>query len=251
MNNSSKLKSFLYLSIFFVNSIFTTQTKAQAFGFGCLGLSGFYAGYTVQDYKPDGFNSYLNSISNNTLKFGKSSRTEGIRVGANIFRANISSYFVTVKGFYQFMKATKTIDALTANFNGNQEFELKTDYWGIGLDFGFSVFNFLDLKLVEGGVTFYNIKLKNSYTPVGGDLVENLYSEPKSTVSYYVGSGLILHLIKNYISIEGTAIYNFMDIQSLKKDSGVGPTFISNNGQKLITKGGLGISVQLNLGFPL
>ncbi len=251
MKSSLKLKSFLYLSIFSLISIFNTQIKSQAFGFGCLGLSGFYAGYTVQDYNPTGFNSYLNSISNNTQKFAKTSRTEGIRVGANIFRANISSYFITLKGFYQFMKETKTIDALTANFNGNQEFELKTDYWGFGLDFGFTVFNFLDLKLVEGGVAFYNVKLKNSYTPVGGDLVENLYSEPKSTVGYYVGSGLILHLIKNYISIEGTAIYNFMDIKSLQRDSGFGPRFISNNGQKLITKGGLGISVQLNLGFPL
>ena len=230
----------------------TLKINAQGFGFGCLGLSGVYGGYSYQDYKADGLNSYISSIAANANQNKQTfKRAEGIRVGANIFRAKFSNYFLTVKGFYQFLKETKTVDVATSVPSGNEQFELKLDYWGFGADFGFSVFNFLDWKLLEGGVTFYNINLKNSYTPVGSAIVENKYSEPKATISYYAASGIILHLVKDYISIEGTAIYNFIKIPSLKKDSGSGPNSIPNNNLNLIERGGLSVSVQLNLGFPL
>lgn len=244
----------IHISFFIVVLLFLSSFKinAQGFGFGCLGLSGIYGGYTYQDYKADGLNSYINSISaSGNPNDATFKRAEGIRVGANIFRAKFSSYFLTVKGFYQFLKETKNVDVITPVHSGNEEFELKLDYWGFGVDFGFPVFNFLDWKLLEGGVAFYNINFQNSYFPVGGDKVENKYSEPKSTISYYAASGIILHLVKDYISIEGTAIYNFINISTIKKDSGSGPNSIPNNNLNLIDRGGLSVSVQLNLGFPL
>jgi len=250
MKKLFRIQSFL----FFISILIfgTSKIHAQAFGFGCLGLSGVYGGYTYQDYKADGLNSYINSISANGLQNKETfSRAEGIRIGANIFRARFSNYFITVKGFYQFLKETKNIDVVTPNHSGNEEFELKLDHWGVGVDFGFPLFSFLDWKLVEGGVTFYNINLKNSYTPMGGEKVENNYSEPTSTIGYYAASGFILHLVKDYISIEGTAIYNFINIHSVKENRGTGQNVILTNNKNFINQGGLSISVQLNLGFPL
>jgi len=241
--------SFTIIVLLFLS---TLTINAQGFGFGCLGLSGVYGGYTYQDYKADGLNSYINSIAaNGNLNKQTFKRAEGFRVGANIFRAKFSGYFLTMKGFYQFLKETKTVDVVTSVHTGNEQFEMKLDHWGVGIDFGFPVFHFLDWKLLEGGVTFYNISLTNSYTPAGSEKVENKYSEPKSTISYYAASGIIIHLVKDYISIEGTASYNFIHIPSLKKDSGAGPNLIPDNNINLIESGGLSVSVQLNLGFPL
>ncbi len=250
------MKKFLkvhgFLLIIFPLIFTANNSYSQSFGFGCLGLSGIYGGYTYQDYKADGLNSYINSISvNGSQNKVTFSRAEGLRVGGNIFRANFSGYFLTLKGYYQFLKETKTVDVATLAHSGNEEFELKLDHWGFGIDFGFPIFSFLDLKLVEGGVTFYNINLKNSYTSTGSVKVENNYSEPQSTVGYYAASGLILHLVKNYISIEGTAIYNFINIPTVQIGRGSNLNSIPKNQQNFIEKGGLAVSVQLNLGFPL
>ena len=52
---SNFLKYFLILLMLVTWKVSTAQT----FGFGCLGLSGFYAGYSQQEYNASGVNSFV------------------------------------------------------------------------------------------------------------------------------------------------------------------------------------------------
>jgi hypothetical protein len=62
-----------------------------------------------------------------------------------------------------------------------------------------------------------------------------------------VGSGLVLHIIPDYISIEGTAGYNFMKLENLQRTDANGNIHLINNA---IPAGGFSATIQLNVGFP-
>ncbi len=238
------------IKIFFIVSLsLTSITSAQTFGFGCLGLSGFYAGYTQQDYKAAGMNEAINTLItssfNDAIEF---KRGTGYRIGANIFRAKFDFLFITAKGYYQFLKEIHERE--DAILNGvNQKFQLSMNHWGVGLDFGIPIFSIIDLKIVEGNVTFYNSELIESYHDQNGVLIiENKYSLDKAKVGYFVGSGLILHLVPDYISVEATAGYSFINIDRFSNSDNYS---IPSTDNKAIDKGGFSATVQLNVGFPL
>ncbi len=233
--------------------LLASHVNAQSCGFGCLGLSGAFAGYTMQEFKADGLNKQFSLWATENGYTGKPiefKRMEGIRIGANIFRADFDNYFLTAKGFYQFLKEEKELP-VEQNNNGNRlNSELEMNYWGVGLDFGIPVFSFLNWKIVEGGVTFYNTDLKNSVTDSENNKIEYKYSNSDVNVGYYVSTGLIIHLVKNYVSLEGSAVYNFVTVDNLQDDDGI--DFVSSQVNKnLIAEGGLSATVQLNIGVPL
>lgn len=239
------------IKIFFIVSILLTSiTTAQTFGFGCLGLSGFYAGYTQQEYKAVGMNEAINSLLpsspfNETLEF---KRGTGFRIGANIFRAKFDFLFITAKGYYQFMKETHEREDHNIP-RTTQKYQLSMNHWGVGIDFGVPIFSIIDLKIVEGNVTFYNSELIESYNDQNGVLIiENKYSLDKAKVGYFVGSGLILHLVTDYISVEATAGYSFINIDRFSNSDIYS---IPSTDNKAIDKGGFSATVQLNVGFPL
>ena len=43
-----------------------SHVLSQSCGFGCLGLSGVYSGYSIQKYEADGLNNYFNYIINSS-----------------------------------------------------------------------------------------------------------------------------------------------------------------------------------------
>jgi len=225
--------------------------RAQSCGFSCLGLSGIYAGYTIQEYDGTNLNKYiLNSINADKLIGAAPAfkRAEGYRFGSNIFRAEFDNYFVSAKGFYQLLKEEndfiQQIDALKRI----DKYSLKLNYWGLGVDFGIPIFSFLDLKLVEGGITFFDVKLTHQRSENGNAVSKMEYESAKVDMSYYVGTGIIINIIPNYVSIEGTASYNIFTISQLEDENGKGfPTLDPN--ESLISGKKFGATVQLNVGI--
>ena len=231
-------------------------SSAQSFGFGCLGLSGFYGGYTQQYYKADGINDYvrLNYSQNATPNNIKFHQGTGFRIGANLFRADFDDVFLTIKGYFQFLKEEHDVDdPLTqGNTQGvlHKKFQLTMNHWGVALDFGFPLFSIIDFKLIEGGITFYNSEF--AYNSTLNNLVQtDIKMSPDNVqLGYYVGSGLIINLIRDYISLEGTAAYTLLKIDKMNDSNGsIVPPVSSNN--RAIENGGFSATVQLNVGFPL
>lgn len=240
------LQKYLLLLILILNSI----SLAQSCGFGCLGLSGVYAGYSVERYKLDGLNNTLNAelsaLGNNENIF-KFHEMRGIRFGANIFRAKFSNFFITAKGYYQFLKNTQSTDAKNSLGKKTMESELLLNHWGFGIDLGFPLLSFVSLKLIDGGVNLYTSEITNRYN-VTDQTVENNFKYSSMTTGYYIGSGLIIELIKNYISLEGTAYYQMVSINNIVDNSGI--KFPSADGKtKFVDEGGISATVQLNVGI--
>lgn len=240
-----------YFSAVIFLFIISSNAGAQTFGFGCLGLSGFYAGFSKEYYDARGINDYFMIINNSPLSSVNQLKLEkgtGYRIGGNLFRAKFSKVFLTAKGFYQFLKENQTTE--NQSINKISEYQLSLNHWGVGIDFGFNLFWILDFKLLEGGVNFYSgdLTVLNQNTQLNTQS-ESKFNTEKTKLGYFIGSGLILHIVPDYISIEGTAGYNFIQIDQLKSDSSLpgGPYYINS----AIKNGGFSATLQLNIGFPL
>ncbi|NMB83224.1 MAG: hypothetical protein GYA14_15555 [Ignavibacteria bacterium] len=244
-------KIILKIILFTILILPLSVTKSQTFGFGCLGLSGFYAGFSEQQYSVDGLNQYIKAnyygpVPKSNVEFKKGT---GYRVGANIFRAKFDKFFISAKGYYQFIKEDLEQSANDQSSLIKNKYQLSLNHWGLALDIGAPLFSIIDLKVVEGGIVFHDIEFTHTTFKDDNQLSEVKYEPLSSKVNYYVATGLIIHIIPDYISIEGTASYNFLKVDQLtaKSDLLMGPTKISNS----ISKGGLMTTVQLNIGFPL
>ncbi|MCX6167823.1 MAG: hypothetical protein NTX65_00665 [Ignavibacteriales bacterium] len=227
----------------------SSTLNAQTFGFGCLGLSGFYAGISQESYNASGINDHLNVRlfnlqSGDAIKFEKGT---GYRVGANFIRVKFDKVFISAKGYYQFLKEEHTTSVLSSGSNLTSTHTLSMNHWGVGIDFGVKLFWILDWKVVEGDVTFYNGDFTSEYSKDNIFQSDEKYNLDKTKVGYYLGSGLILHIIPDYISLEGTAGYNFLKLESMKRTDSLGNEIFINNA---VPSGGFSATIQLNVGFP-
>jgi hypothetical protein len=234
-----------------------TTLNAQSFGFGCLGLSGFYAGFSKQNYDNPGLNDYISqrinildpskTIISNKIEFTQGT---GYRIGANFFRAKWDKFFFSAKGYYQFLKESNEISAQLQNVDTREKYQLTMNHWGVGIDFGIPLFWILDWKIAEANVTFYNTEFSQETFLNNVSQGEIKFKPDKNNIGYFIGTGLILHLVPDYISVEGTAGFNIIQIDDLSNDSGITIPSASSS-KKVIDKGNLSITLQLNVGFPL
>ncbi len=245
------MKTFLFKYFFGTLFLLTVSStlNAQTFGFGCLGLSGFYAGYSQEYYDAKGINDYLNvklfsARSTGAIKFEKGT---GYRVGANFVRAKFDKIFISAKGFYQFLKEEHTTSELSSGSNLSSTHTLSLNHWGVGIDFGVNLFWILDWKVLEGNVNFYSGDFISEYSKDNVFQNDEKYSIDKTKVGYYIGSGLILHIVPDYISVEGTAGYNFVKFENMKRTDSFGNELFINNA---LPAGGFSATIQLNVGFP-
>jgi hypothetical protein len=237
----------IYLSFIVINF-------AQTCGFGCLGLSGVFAGYSQLEYSPNGLNKYvLANYSNDHIQnyFGMA---KGIKVGGNIFRANFDSYFITAKGYYQFAQEEnvfrpKDYELMSVNLEKNLKYQF--NHWGVGVDFGIPIFSFIDLKIIDGGVTFMQHRLTISDNNQIETDIKEVFENKNNKIGYYIGSGLILKLISNYLSVEGTVFYNSFNVDNLYNENNQALLSPTLGTEKFVTKGGFSASLQINLGLPL
>ena len=65
-----------------------------------------------------------------------------------------------------------------------------------------------------------------------------------------LGTGIIVAINKDYVSIEGLAGYTQIVIDNVYNDNGE-PFLNSNYKEKFIDSGGFSAVIQLNVGFPL
>ena len=80
------LKRIKILLIFFS---LISITKAQTFGFGCLGFVGGYGGFVYQDFNASGLNEYISSFNQTEFvntPVNEFTKETGFRVGLNLFR---------------------------------------------------------------------------------------------------------------------------------------------------------------------
>ncbi|MBI5730923.1 MAG: hypothetical protein HY963_07280 [Ignavibacteriales bacterium] len=234
-----------------------TALNAQSFGFGCLGLSGFYAGFSKQNYDNPGLNDYIRQRINildpsKTIISDKIEFTQGTgyRIGANFFRAKWDKFFISAKGYYQFLKESNEISAQLQNVDTREKYQLTMNHWGVGIDLGVPLFWILDWKIAEANVTFYNTEFSQETFLNNVSQGEIKFKPDKNNIGYFIGTGLILHLVPDYISVEGTAGFNIIQIDDLSNDSGITIPSASSS-KKVIDKGNLSITLQLNVGFPL
>ncbi len=234
-----------------------SNVSSQTCGFGCLGLSGVYGGYSIQQYDADGLNNYLNmdAISFSTQQQFNFNQASGIKLGINFIRADYPDFFFTFKGFYQFLSEEQNLE-FDEGFGAEKSYETKLEMnnWGIGLDFGIPLYSFIDLKIIEGEMKFFSPKLsmKTYNNPISSStVVEDTYTADNVKMGFSVGSGLIFNIVEDYVSIEVTGMYTFLEIDNLTSDADGTPIPLENNDTQFISKGGLQAFIQVNVGIPL
>ncbi len=235
-----------------------SSVRSQTFGFGCLGFFGGYGGIVYQSYKAEGLNQfvkYFNEMKSSTLNdplqdyYG----AVGYRVGINFFRAHWQSRFIlTAKGYYQSLSRTRETSETLPDGNINYSNELDLKNWALGIDFGYAITSFLSWKIIDGAVHFNNVSLTNTVNSTGETEV-NIYKSKSGVLGYSVGTGLIISIVKDYISIEASAGYTGLTIEKLNPEEG--RRFLEDlpeiNNTNFIESGGFTAVVQLNIGFPL
>jgi len=237
---------------------FSMNSSAQTCGFGCLGLGGFYAGYSFQQYDPSGLNRYLDEYSQikfydpipNT--FDEFGTAKGFRLGANVLRTKYKSWLFSFKGFYQFLNESKTSTLITEERNYKSKLSLDLNYWGFGFDAGIFLFGFMDFKIVDAQLTFHSTKL--NWTNEFEGTTDLQYRNRKTNLGFQLGSGLIFHLAGDYISLETTAAYTQFSVSQIEDENGRVFSYPSSENlpvDKFINKGGLTLLVQLNIGIPI
>lgn len=241
--------------ISFLILIFASRLEAQSFGFGCLGFVGGFAGFTYQNYAPTGLNEFVtkfnsansSSVTQSLDTFGQS---RGFRAGINLFRANFSGFILTAKGFYQSL--SESHDAIQESSDGisNSSYSLKLKTLGVGIDLGVSVSDILSWKVLDGSINFNDAALTESINSPGSSS-EIIYKSPDTKIGYTIGSGFILDIISEYVTVEGLAAYSFFKFDKLQSDDQNKIIFNSDNSTDIIEAGGFSAVIQLNVGFSL
>lgn len=246
------------IAIFFL--LFTVRIYSQEFGFGCLGLLGGFVGYEIQNYQADGVNGYISSYNQYyqdslQVPLGKYGQLRGLRVGINFFRRNFSGLLLTVKGYYSTLneknKATRLLaDKTKSIFNT----ELVVNEFSISADVGMPITDALNWKLFDASLVYYNASFTTELNTSKGKIENNKYTSDKNLFTYGLGSGFILSLIKNYVSLEGTVSYVNLIVPEMKH-SAKGTLKIVGSEKEietdLINRGGINLLIQLNIGLPM
>lgn len=232
------------------------QVNAQSIGFGCFGFVSGFGGYTYQSYTPGHLKDYGNELRQNQPGlltdpyFDEFGELKGFRVGLNFFRAKFSGFFISTKGYYQFLSETKNIYVSSSYPDVEYDLDLKT--WGLGIDFGIPVTTFLNWKILDGELMFNSAGFKRTINEQGNTSVIR-YNNDSPEIGYSIGTGFIVSLIDGYISLEGTAGYTILRIEKMQDDEG--NIFLSDaefsTENNFINSGGFSAVVQVNVGFPL
>ncbi len=249
----------LFQKILLFILILCSPILPQAFGFGCFGFVGGYAGYSYQKYQPGflneqirGFNTAMSDGTSQIIpEFGTA---QGYRLGINFFRAKFSGTFFSLKGYYETLSEHNsfTYTVNQSNINSELNFDLKS--WNVGFDFGIPITNLLSWKIIDGTIHFNSAKL--SYKPNLEDNTRDIkYENNAPEIGYSLSTGFIFSVIENFVSVEGTAGYKFFKIKKMTTADGALFMLRPYNSRVIepdfIKAGGFSAVIQLNVGFPL
>jgi len=238
--------------------LFSVSINAQTFGFGCLGFVGGFGGYSYQRYHADGLNNYVaefNKTNNDSLEAPMSNfgTAAGYRVGINFFRANFTGFILTSKGFYQSLVESKDAQIISTFGTSNSNYKVRLNTWGVGFDVGTTISGAVSWKVIDAALLFNKATFTNTQN-LPGSYTDIKEYKSNSKLGYSIGTGFILQLIDEYISIEGLAAYTVLSIDELQLGDGTKLTVSESSTQPMnnfIDAGGFNAVVQLNVGFPL
>ncbi|NWG28731.1 MAG: hypothetical protein HXY48_09395 [Ignavibacteriaceae bacterium] len=251
-----------YFKIIFILINLLSFAEAQTFGFGCLGFVGGYGGFTYQQYEAAGLNEYIrykNQLESTINPVNEFTSATGYRVGLNFFRATFENgIIVTAKGFYQYLSEKNKGTVGVGVNNDNYSMDLTFKNWSLGFDVGWEFTKVISWKILDGSLNFNNITLTQT-TDLPGETIVNKYKSDSGVLGYSIGTGIIVAIIKDYVSIEGLVGYTFLKIDELRNDDGtqfmsdivmpaIYPALPADN---FIESGGFSAVIQLNVGFPL
>ena len=247
----------LYILLTFCVFIFNAQVFSQTLGFGCLGFVGGYGGIAYQKYNAEGLNNfvkYFNEMKADNLNAPMEEfyGAVGYRVGINFFRATMESgIIISAKGYYQSLSRTRKASETLADASTNYKYELDLKNWAIGFDVGYSLTSYLSWKIVDGSINFNNVSLTETINMSGGGTNVSKYKSDSGTIGYTVGTGIIVSINKDYVSLEGLAGYTHLKIEDLKTDEGSSFMEQVPGNTNFIEAGGFTAVLQVNVGFPL
>lgn len=248
------IKLYMALSALFL-LFMSCRTEAQTCGFGCLGLGGFYAGYSIQNYKAEGLNNFIeqfNSAAGAARQMPEFGRANGFRVGANIFRTKYYNFIFSTKGYYQFLKEeNQTQQTPEEGGSVNTRYTLNLNYYGLGVDFGYSLGKLVAVKFLDAQITFHSANLTTAVSSSSAGLKETDYSNDKLRIGYTLGGGVIFRIVGEYISLEATAGITKFSFDNLVNDTENSKTDAVSSVNNFISDGGLFGLLQLNIGIPL
>ncbi len=242
-----------YFKIFFILISISAFAEAQTFGFGCLGFVGGYGGFTYQEYSPTGLNEFIvynNELESTIKPVDEYHSSTGYRVGLNFFRGTFENkIIVTVKAFYQYLSNKKKGTIGVGVDDDNYSIDLSIKNWSIGFDVGWEFTKVVSWKILDGSLNFNNVTLTQT-TDLPGETIVNKYESETGVFGYSLGTGVIVAIIKDYISVEGLAGYTYLVIDDVYKENDE-PFLGTNYNSKFIESGGFSAVIQLNVGFPL
>lgn len=234
------------------------SNSAQDLGFGCLGLVGGFGGYTTQTIQTEEVNEFIHDFNRSrgdslAKAMGGFKNLTGFRLGLNIFRQNIEGLVITFKGFYEnlLQRNTAAINTPFAQENSFTEIALKN--FGIGFDVGTSLSRSVSWKVLDASIIFHRLRFTTSLHDAAGTIIMNQYNAVESPIGYTMGTGFIIELIDQYVTLEGSAGYMFLNVKRVQTSAGklltttqTGSAILEN----VINSGGLNASIQVNIGVP-
>lgn len=250
-----KLFSILILIIL----ITSTDVKSQSLGFGCLGFVGGYGGYTIQNYRPIGLNEYINEFNEIRKNVSKSSMptfgvVRGFRFGLNFFRTDFDGLVLTAKGYYQKISQDNLAEYKVGSLDASSTFQVDVTTWGVGIDLGTTITPKFVWKVMDIIIVFGNARFRDIYNEAGSSsLIKDYFSEG-TNLSYQLGTGFILNIVSNYITLEGTVGFSSFNFDRMKLDDGSYLNINENSNvimEKFINSAGVTATLQFNLSFPL
>ena len=249
-----------FIFFFIISFNLTGIIHAQTFGFGCLGFAGGYGGFVYQSYNAEGLNQFVRNFNSEIFQTAfvlkEFDSAYGYRIGINFFRATFpEGFFITAKGYYQSLGKTNSVTQNTSNGEINYDYKLDLKNWAVGFDLGLNVMDRVSWKVIDGALHFNNIRLTSTENSPGVTEV-TMFESDAGVLGYSLGTGVIIALIKDYISLEGLAGYTFLKVEDLMTEDGEKfSSYLQDPGvtstKNFIDSGGFNAVIQLNFGFPL
>jgi hypothetical protein len=252
------LKNF-FLILIGILVIPSANNFSQSFGFGCLGFVGGYGGYSFQRYEATGLNNYIavfNEINQDSLSSPLSDfkSASGYRVGLNFFRTNLEGLILTAKGYYQSIGEKHSAQTTSIFGTSNTTYELEIRNWGIGVDLGTSITSSVSWKVLDAALIIYNAEFTSTLDLPGSITNVANYQTEKTSIGYSIGTGFILNIIDDYVTLEGLAAFTVLSIEGMQTDEGNKLTTDELSAEPMrnfIEAGGFNAVLQLNIGIPL
>lgn len=239
--------------------IFRGGIHAQELGFGCLGLVGGFGGYTTQSIQAVEVNDFITEFNRSkgdslAQSMGSFNNLSGFRIGLNIFRQNFEGLVFTFKAYYENLIQRRTGSVHVGGTQENSFTEIALKNFGLGFDIGTPINRFISWKVLDASLIFHRVRFTSSLQDASGAILMNQYSAVESPVGYTLGTGFIMDLVDQYVTLEGSAGYMFVHVRRMQTSDGKlltdrpDGTIILEN---LINSGGFNASIQVNIGVPL